>query len=257
MSGYIVAIVIFVLVLGIIWYAYYTYVTKEIKLARAERINKLTRTVNYIDKLSQKVSIIPTTSALYRILYSRQISLIEEIEKEAPDNPYVNEILPVIQERLDTIDNGDMFNDASKQRNLSLPASEEEASEVCKVIYSTLQFIAREGKYIDSVFLDVHKERERLSTMMVQIKCEMLYNRSVKSAKVKKRGDEIFYLEKALELIFESDIDNASFSSLKARLETALEQAKLKKEEAPKQMEEQPDDSGLDRVTSYDKSHWQ
>lgn len=239
--------------LGIIWHTYYTYVTKEIKLARAERINKLVRTINYIDKLSQKVSIISTTSALYRILYSRQISLIEEIEKEAPDSIYVNEILPSIQGKLDAIDNLDIFNHASKQRNLSLPASEDEAREVCKVIYSTLQFIAREGKYIDSQFIDVHKERKRLSTMMVQIKCEMLYNRSVKSAKVKKRGDEIFYLEKAIELIFEND--NESFSSLKAKLETALKKAKFKKE-ATKKIEEQPDDSGLDRVTSHEKSHW-
>lgn len=257
MNGYVLVIVIFVLVLSIIWHTYYTYVTKEVKLARAERIRKLVRTVNYIDKLSQKISIIPTTSLLYRILYSRQISLIEEIEKEEPGSPYVNETLPAIQEKLDKIYSFDMFNDVSKQRNLNLPASEEEANEVCKVIYSTLQFIARESKYIDSRFLDIHKERERLSAMMVQIKCEMLYKRSVKSATLKKRGDEIFYLEKALELIFKSDIDNASFSSLKFRLETALEKAKFKKEEVHKEMEVQTDDSGLHKVTSCEKSYWQ
>lgn len=256
MNGYILVAVIFLLALSIIWHTYYTHVTKEVKLAKAERINKLVRAVNYIDRLSQNISIIPTTSLLYRILYSRQISFIEEIEKEAPDSPYVNETLPAIQEKLDEIENFDIFNGVSKQRNLNLPASEEEANEVCKVISSILHFIARERKYIDSRFLDVHKERERLLTMMVQIKCEMLYNRSVISARFKKRGDEIFYLEKALDLIFKSDIDNASLSSLKLRLETTLEKANFKKQEATMKIEDQPDDSGLDRVTSNEKLHW-
>ena len=254
MSDDTLAIVIFVLKLVIMWHSYYIYITKEIKLAKAERVNKLVGVVKYIGKLSQKVSIIPATSALYRILYGRQITLIKEIEKEAPDHPLVREILPAIQEKMDEIDDIDDIDVFNKQRNVSLPLSEGEAIEVCKIIYRALQFIERESKYIDTRFIDIHKERERLSTMMVQIKCEILHNRSVRASNLKRRGDEIFYLEKALEIIFEND--NDSFSSLKAKLETDLEKAKLKKAEAHKIIKEQPDDSGLDRVTSDEKSHW-
>jgi hypothetical protein len=257
MNGILFVIVICVAVLGIIWYAYYTYATKEIELARADRVNKLTRTINYIDKLSQKVSLIPTTSSLYRILYTRHIALLEELSKEDPNSDYVNEKLTIIQERMDTVDNVDMLNQTGQKRNLIVPNSEEEASEIAKIIYSVLKFIAREGKFIDSKFVDVHKERERLKVMMIELKCEMLYNKSTKAAAAKKRGEEIFYLEKGLEIIIDNNIEDDVFSELKTKLTNALESAKLKKIELPKELEKKPDESGLDRVTSYDKSHWQ
>jgi len=257
MNANVIALITFVVVLGVIWFLYYTFVTKEMELAKAERVNKLTRTINYIDKLSQKVSLIPVTSSLYRILYTRQVVLLEELAKDVPDSNYVNEKLTVIQEKMDAVDNVDMLNQTGKQATLFVPSNEEDAGELAKIIYSILKFIAREGKFIDSQLIDVHKERERLSVMMVQLKCEMLYNKATTAAAFKNRGEEIFYLEKGVDLLLEQNIDSDVFCALKTKLTSALEKAKVSLKAQPEKNEIKSDESGLDRVTSYDKSHWQ
>tara|TARA_Y100001973_G_scaffold104747_1_gene175522 strand:+ start:1514 stop:2299 length:786 start_codon:yes stop_codon:yes gene_type:complete len=260
MSGNAIITAVVILMLGIIGMLYYARVMEDRRIARAERVNRHTRVVNHIDKLVERLSRVPPTSSLYRILYSRQISSLEAIARDAPNNSLVKTTLPLVREKLSSVDEIDLANDVGMERPFSIPTNEAEANDLAKIIYSAQKFIEREEKIADATSMDVRKEKERLSVMMIQLKCELLYSKAVMSSSQNSLGNARLYLEKARDIMVDSGSQNPIVLALQEKVDALLKQTRAKllnlQEERLKLPEEQIAADGLDRMMSGDKSHW-
>lgn len=260
MSGNAILIVVVLLILSIVGLLSYVKFVEERRAEKAERIKRHTRVVNHIDKLVSLLSRIPPTSALYRILYGRQISSLQAIAKDAPGNSLVKTTLPMVQAKLESVDDIDLANEAGFERTFSVPTNEAEANDIAKVIYSAQKFIEREEKIADAISLDVRKEKERFTVMMIQLKCELLYNKAVGASASQNLGNARLYLEKARDIIVDSGSQNPTVTSLKGKIDALLNQTRARllnqQEERLRLPEIHVDEDGLDRLMSNDKSRW-